>query len=56
MGCPGFEPGTNRLKAEYSTVELATPFIARYDLLQSVNFCLQNANLSFTRLASLTCF
>ncbi len=24
MGCPGFEPGTNRLKAEYSTVELAT--------------------------------
>jgi hypothetical protein len=24
--------------------------------LQSVNFCLQNANLSFTRLASLTCF
>lgn len=25
MGRPGFEPGTNRLKAEYSTVELATP-------------------------------
>jgi hypothetical protein len=24
MGGPGFEPGTNRLKAEYSTVELAT--------------------------------
>jgi hypothetical protein len=24
MGSPGFEPGTNRLKAEYSTVELAT--------------------------------
>jgi hypothetical protein len=24
MGCPGFEPGTNRLKAEYSTIELAT--------------------------------
>lgn len=24
MGRPGFEPGTNRLKAEYSTVELAT--------------------------------
>lgn len=24
MGYPGFEPGTNRLKAEYSTVELVT--------------------------------
>lgn len=24
MGRPGFEPGTDRLKAEYSTVELAT--------------------------------
>jgi hypothetical protein len=24
MGCPGLEPGTNRLKAEYSTIELAT--------------------------------
>ena len=23
MGCPGIEPGTNRLKAEYSTIELA---------------------------------
>lgn len=49
MGCPGFEPGTNRLKAEYSTVELATL------LLQNVNFYLQNANFSFTRLASLAC-
>ena len=26
MGCPGLEPGTNRLKAEYSTIELATHF------------------------------
>ena len=25
MGRLGFEPRTNRLKAEYSTVELATP-------------------------------
>lgn len=24
MGHPGFEPGTNRLKAEYSTIELET--------------------------------
>ena len=24
MGHPGLEPGTNRLKAEYSTIELAT--------------------------------
>lgn len=23
MGYPGLEPGTNRLKAEYSTIELA---------------------------------
>ncbi len=25
MGRPGLEPGANRLKAEYSTIELATP-------------------------------
>lgn len=24
MGGPGLEPGANRLKAEYSTIELAT--------------------------------
>ncbi len=24
MGNPGLEPGTNRLKAEYSTIELVT--------------------------------
>ena len=24
MGYPGLEPGTNRLKAEYSTIELVT--------------------------------
>lgn len=24
LGYPGLEPGTNRLKAEYSTIELAT--------------------------------
>lgn len=24
LGRPGLEPGTNRLKAEYSTIELAT--------------------------------
>ena len=24
LGCPGLEPGTYRLKAEYSTIELAT--------------------------------
>ena len=28
MGCPGFEPGTSRLKAECSTTELATPVCA----------------------------
>jgi hypothetical protein len=26
LGYPGLEPGTNRLKAEYSTIELATHF------------------------------
>lgn len=30
MGRPGFEPGTNRLKAEYSTVELATRVAYRF--------------------------
>ena len=30
MGCPGFEPGTSRLKAECSTTELATP-VARFE-------------------------
>ena len=40
MGRLGFEPRTNRLKAEYSTVELATltiqsllPFLARVIIL-----------------------
>jgi hypothetical protein len=28
LGYPGLEPGTNRLKAEYSTIELVTPSIA----------------------------
>lgn len=39
MGCPGFEPGTNRLKAEYSTVELATLVYlsTRFMLAQSLN-------------------
>ncbi len=32
MGRPGFEPGTNRLKAEYSTVELATLSLNLHDL------------------------
>ena len=27
MDCPGFEPGTNRLKAEYSTIELAVLYV-----------------------------
>ena len=29
MGCLGLEPRTIRLKAEYSTIELVTPF--KYD-------------------------
>lgn len=27
MGYPGLEPGTNRLKADYSTIELITLYI-----------------------------
>ena len=27
LGCPGLEPGTSQLKAEYSTIELATPLL-----------------------------
>lgn len=33
LGCPGLEPGTNRLKAEYSTIELATPINQWYAIL-----------------------
>jgi hypothetical protein len=39
MGRPGFEPGTNRLKAEYSTVELAT----RYCVCHSYNSIAQTS-------------
>ena len=41
MGRPGFEPGTNRLKAEYSTVELATQLRFATLLLyhQYLGFC-----------------
>jgi hypothetical protein len=41
MGRPGFEPGTNRLKAEYSTVELATL------LLQFATFPIYHQQLWF---------
>ena len=36
MGRPGFEPGTNRLKAEYSTVELATQNLHFFDAFSTV--------------------
>ncbi len=36
MGRPGFEPGTNRLKAEYSTVELATLLHSKLQLSQYI--------------------
>lgn len=34
IDCPGLEPGTNRLKAEYSTIELAvhTEFSNQYNI------------------------
>ncbi len=48
MGRSGFEPETNRLKAEYSTIELATRLSSQRKVLFS------KENQSFTRLASLT--
>ena len=43
VGCPGLEPGTCRLKAEYSTIELATPpslndYKRRFDKIKHLNF------------------
>jgi hypothetical protein len=32
MGRPGFEPGTNRLKAGYSTVELTTRMLFKHGI------------------------
>ena len=37
MGYLGFEPRTNRLKAEYSTIELATHFMS-ITILNEKNF------------------
>ena len=39
MGRPGFEPGTNRLKAECSTVELATHLSEERKLLYAFRTC-----------------
>ncbi len=43
MGRPGFEPGTNRLKAEYSTVELATHLCGYCKLLCAFRTSVFNA-------------
>ena len=37
MDRPGFEPGTNRLKAEYSTIELAILFKLHKDIILNLN-------------------
>ena len=37
LGCPGLEPGTDRLKAEYSTIELATLLLTMLPV--STSFC-----------------
>jgi tRNA(Ile)-lysidine synthetase-like protein len=42
MGCPGLEPGTNRLKAEYSTIELATPFLTSRPMYTPMHNKFQN--------------
>ena len=39
MGHPGLEPGTNRLKAEYSTIELATQILNSYIIYLSIQNC-----------------
>ena len=39
MGRPGFEPGTNRLKAECSTVELATLLDGKRKFLYAISTC-----------------
>ncbi len=41
MGRPGLEPGTNRLKAEYSTIELATHLlgVAKSNALNNYTDC-----------------
>jgi hypothetical protein len=51
MGRPGFEPGTNRLKAEYSTVELATLIFSYTKRLRLyLNFRFLSRLASLTRL------
>ncbi len=47
MGRPGFEPGTNRLKAEYSTVELATLVTVLFDTVNYYNIHKLKVNLLF---------
>ena len=51
MGCPGFEPGTSRLKAECSTTELATP-AARFERA-NVNIAQIRGNLAINSMLSL---
>ncbi len=58
MGHPGFEPGTNRLKAEYSTVELVTlSFFATFSLYQPLvtmsSTCQRKFEVNFTELVLL---
>jgi len=46
LGCPGLEPGTNRLKAEYSTIELATHVIetrmSSYEFVTDISLFIEN--------------
>ena len=37
MGCLGLEPRTNRLKAEYSTIELATLHLYYHKMIKNLN-------------------
>jgi hypothetical protein len=50
MGRPGFEPGTNRLKAEYSTVELATLVAVFFDTVDYYNIHKSKVNLLFSEI------
>lgn len=52
MGRPGFEPGTNRLKAEYSTVELATRLRLRFSAFIKLALTTKKAQEIFQNLFS----
>ncbi len=49
MGRPGFEPGTNRLKAEYSTVELATQEIRVHHTISNFSTAIEKMYREYSK-------